>query len=309
MDERGRREFVKALLMSALGVAASPLLPTINAAANTVTITVLHTNDTHSQIDPFPAGTRNEGMGGVARRATLVRRVRAENPYTLLLDAGDMFSGTPYFNFFHGEVEIKSMSAIGYDVVTLGNHDFDDGVESLVRALKHASFEVVSANYEVAPTSSLKPFVKPYVVRTLAGIRIGIFGMGIDLSKLVLPKLHQGVVYREPLESARNTVAKLRGEEKVDLVICISHLGHFYKSEPERICDVLLAKSIPEIDFIVGGHTHTFMKEPEIIKHANGRQTLIFQVGYGGINVGRVDFTFTANKLVGWHGSLLDKTV
>src|SRR3954454_4309548 len=154
--------------------------PLLDAFAGETLITIIHTNDTHSQIDPFPADDRlYPGKGGVARRATLVKRIRAENPNTLLIDAGDAFQGTPYFNFYKGEVEYKSMSAIGYDVVTLGNHDFDNGVEGLAAAMKLAKFEFVSANYDVRGTP-IEARVKPYVVRELGGIRLGIFGLGIN---------------------------------------------------------------------------------------------------------------------------------
>ena len=153
------------------------------SAAETV-ITILHTNDTHSQIDPLPANDRNAGKGGVARRATLVKRIRKENPNTLLIDAGDVLQGTPYFNFYKGEVEYKAMSAIGYDVGTLGNHEFDNGVEALAAALKFANFDLVSANYDVKGTV-LEGRVKPYVVKTVGGIRIGLFGLGVSPVALI----------------------------------------------------------------------------------------------------------------------------
>src|SRR5438105_2198160 len=189
-----RRKFLGASLLGgavcALATSASPLFtfvrsysaftsPLLQPAKDETLITILHTNDQHSQIDPLPANDRNAGKGGVARRATLVKRVRAENPNTLLIDAGDAFQGTPYFNFYKGEVEYKSMSAIGYDVVTLGNHDFDNGVEGLAAAMKFAKFEFVSANYDVRGTP-IESRVKPYVVREIAGVRIGIFGLGIN---------------------------------------------------------------------------------------------------------------------------------
>src|SRR5690349_17001091 len=149
-----------------------------------IKITILHTNDTHSQIDPLPANDKYAGKGGVARRATLVKKIRSENPNTLLVDAGDVCQGTPYFNFFKGEVEYKAMSMIGYDAGTLGNHEFDNGVASLATALKFANFDIVSANYDVKGTP-LEAIVKPYVVKTVAGIRIGIFGLGISPVSLI----------------------------------------------------------------------------------------------------------------------------
>jgi 5'-nucleotidase len=297
-----RRSFVKSLMAV---LAAGPMLKYASAADGTTTITILHTNDTHSQIEPIPEGSRNAGMGGVARRATYVKRVRSENPNTLLLDAGDVFQGTPYFNFYKGEVEYKAMSAIGYDVVTLGNHDFDNGVDALTSALKYANFEVVSANYNF-DGSPLKAIVKPYTMRTLSGIKIGLFGMGINFEGLVLAKNHKGVTYSDPIERVAPIVERLRSQEKADLVIGISHLGYKFETEPEKVSDLKVAKAVPEIDFIVGGHTHSFMKEPEIVKHPNGRQTILFQVGKSGINVGRVDFIFSDKKLVGWRSSIFE---
>ena len=172
----------------------------ILSAADTV-ITILHTNDTHSQIDPLPANDANAGKGGVARRATLVKRVRKENPNTLLVDAGDVLQGTPYFNFYKGEVEYKAMSAIGYDVGTLGNHEFDNGVEALAAALKFANFDIVSANYDVKGTV-LEQRVKRYVVKTVGGIRVGLFGLGVSPAALITPDNFKGVTYIDPVVAA-----------------------------------------------------------------------------------------------------------
>src|ERR1700741_3050147 len=156
----------------------------LNASAAETVITILHTTDTHSQIDPLPANNKNAGKGGVARRATLVKRLRKENPNTLLIDAGDVCQGTPYFNFFKGEVEYKAMSMIGYDAGTLGNHEFDNGVASLAAALKFAKFDIVCANYDVKGTA-LEGIVKPYVVKTVGGVRVGLFGLGISPVSLI----------------------------------------------------------------------------------------------------------------------------
>ncbi len=265
-------------------------------------ITILHTNDTHSQIDPLPANDRNAGKGGVARRATLVKRVRQENPNTLLVDAGDVFQGTPYFNFYRGEVEYKAMSAIGYDVGTLGNHEFDNGVDALAAALKFATFEVVSANYDVKGTV-LEGRVKPYVVKTLAGIKVGLFGLGISPVALITPANFKGITYNDPVVSARAVVKTLREKEGCALVVCMSHRGYYENGERG---DSLVASQVDGIDFIASGHTHTFMEQPVKQKQPCGAQTLIFQVGKSGINVGRVDFTFRSGKLVASSGRLLD---
>jgi 5'-nucleotidase len=272
-----------------------------HAAADTI-ITILHTNDTHSQIDPLPANDANAGKGGVARRATLVKRIRQENPNTLLVDAGDVMQGTPYFNFYRGEVEYKAMSAIGYDVGTLGNHEFDNGVEALAAALKFANFELVSANYDVKGTV-LEGRVKPYVVKMVGGIKVGLFGLGISPVALITPANFKGVTYNDPVVSAREVVKTLREKERCALVVCMSHLGYYENGERG---DSLVASQVDGIDFIAGGHTHTFMKEPVKTKQPCGAETLIFQVGKSGINVGRVDFTFRTGKLVAASGRLLE---
>jgi len=270
------------------------------SAADTI-ITILHTNDTHSQIDPLPANDANAGKGGVARRATLVKSVRKENPNTLLVDAGDVLQGTPYFNFYKGEVEYKAMSAIGYDVGTLGNHEFDNGVEALVAALKFANFDIVSANYDVRGTV-LEPRVKRYVVKTLGGIRIGLFGLGISPVALITPDNFKGVTYIDPVVAARDVVKKLREEERCALVVCMSHLGY---NKDAKSGDSFVASQVDGIDFIASGHSHMFMKEPVTQTQPCGAKTLIFQVGKSGIYVGRVDFTFRAGKLADTRVRLL----
>jgi 5'-nucleotidase len=281
----------------------APLLPPL---AGETLITILHTNDTHSQIDPFPADDRQyPGKGGVARRATLVRRVRKENPNTLLIDAGDAFQGTPYFNFYKGEVEYKSMSQIGYDVATLGNHEFDNGVEALAAAMKFANFDFVSANYDVHGTP-LESHVKPYVVREVAGVRIGLFGLGISPVALITPVNFKGITYKDPVAVSREVVKILREKESCQLVLCMSHLGYYKEPKKDEIGDSQVAAQVDGIDFIASGHTHTFMKAPVVQKQPSGKETIIFQVGKSGINLGRVDFTMRAGKVTAWAGHLLD---
>jgi 5'-nucleotidase len=296
-----RRTFLSTSAAFGVTLAGFPWSVLEASAAETV-ITILHTNDTHSQIDPLPANDRNAGKGGVARRATLVKRVRKENPNTLLIDAGDVLQGTPYFNFYKGEVEYKAMSAIGYDVGTLGNHEFDNGVEALAAALKFANFDLVSANYDVKGTV-LEGRVKPYVVKTVGGIRVGLFGLGVSPVALITPANFQGVTYVDPVVAARNVVKKLRDEERCTLIVCMSHLGYF---EDGQKGDTLVASQVNGIDFIASGHTHTFMEQPVTQTQPCGAKTLIFQVGKSGIYVGRVDFTFRSGKLVAASGRLLD---
>jgi 5'-nucleotidase len=269
-------------------------------------ITILHTNDTHSQIDPFPETDKLfGGKGGVARRATLVKRVRKENANTLVIDAGDVFQGTPYFNFYKGEVEYKSMSLIGYDVVTLGNHDFDNGVDALLSAMKFANFDFVSSNYDVRGTP-LESRLKPYAVRVIGGVRIGLFGLGISPDNLITPQNFKGVTYNDPVKAARDVVANLRGRERCTLVVGMSHLGYYPNAKPGGVGDGQVAAQVDGIDFIASGHTHTFMKEPVTIKTPSGGNTIIFQVGKSGIYVGRVDMKIRGGKVVASAGRLLD---
>jgi 5'-nucleotidase len=274
----------------------------LEASAAETVITILHTNDTHSQIDPLPPNDRNAGKGGVARRATLVKRVRKENPNTLLLDAGDVLQGTPYFNFYKGEVEYKAMSAIGYDAGTLGNHEFDNGLEALAAALKFANFDIVSANYDVKGTV-LEDRVKRYVVKTAGGIRVGLFGLGISPTALITPANFKGVTFIDPVIAAREVAKKLREEEGCSLIVCMSHLGYH---EDGKRGNSMLASQVDGIDFIASGHTHLFMEQPVTATQPCGAKTLIFEVGKSGIYVGRVDFTFRTGKLVAAAGRLLD---
>ncbi len=280
--------------------------PLLDVAAGEALITILHTNDTHSQIDPLPDNDKQYGgKGGVARRATLVKRVRKENPNTLMIDAGDVFQGTPYFNFYKGEVEYKSMSLIGYDVGTLGNHDFDNGVDALVAAMKFANFDFVSSNYDVSGTP-LAARVKRYVVRTLGGVRVGLFGMGVSPDNLITPDNFKGLKYLDPVQSAREVVQILRQRERCTLVIGMSHLGYYANPKDGEIGDTQVASQVDGIDFIASGHTHTFMQKPVLTKQPSGNDTIIFQVGKSGIYVGRVDFKLQAGKVVASAARLLD---
>jgi 5'-nucleotidase len=226
-----------------------------------------------------------EGLGGAARRATLIRRIREEHSNVLLLDSGDIFQGTPYFNFFKGEIEFKAMSAMEYDVATIGNHDFDNGVDGLVEMMPYATFQFVSTNYEMAG-SPLHPHVEPWVIRDVGGVKVGIFGLGIAFEGLVLPGLHEGVSYEDPFVTSRLAVDHLR-REGCALVICLSHLGYRYSED--RPSDTLLAQRVEGIDLILGGHTHTFMDRPDVYDHPGGGRTVVNQVGWAGMRLGRID--------------------
>ena len=260
-------------------------------------LTILHTNDVHSHIDPFPmTDPRNPNMGGVARRAALIESIRQENPNVLLLDAGDIFQGTPYFNYYGGEIEFKLMSMMKYDASTIGNHDFDNGIQGLFAQMPHAKFEFISSNYDFKNTM-MDGLVKPYKIYYKNGIKVGVFGLGIELKGLVDPQMYKETVYNNPVEIAQDMVRILKKEQKCDLVICLSHLGYKYsKEDQDKISDLKLAELTKDIDLIIGGHTHTFLDKPTIVKNADGKEVLVNQVGCYGINLGRIDFYLDNNK-------------
>jgi 5'-nucleotidase len=315
-----RRKFLQTSLVSgaalAIPVNLSSLIspkawaaltePLLEVGAGETLITILHTNDTHSQIEPIDDSDKTYGgKGGVARRATLVKRVRKENPNTLMVDAGDVFQGTPYFNFYKGEVEYKAMSLIGYDVVTLGNHDFDNGVDALAEAMKFAKFDFVSTNYDVRGTA-LEARVKPYAIRTFGDVRVGLFGLGVSPDNLITPQNFQGVKYLDPVQMTRGVVRLLREQEKCQMVVGMSHLGYYPNPKNNEIGDTQVAAQVSGIDFIASGHTHTFMEKPVLTKNPAGKDTIIFQVGKSGIYVGRVDFKMKDGIVVASAGRLLD---
>ena len=293
-----RREFLR---NSLLGTAGLTVLGGVASAAQAapaakapVKLTILHTNDMHSRIEPFPDnGGQWAGLGGMARRAALIQQVRTREANVLLLDSGDIFQGTPYFNFFGGELEYKLMSQMAYDASTLGNHDFDNGLEGLQRQLPHATFPFLIANYDFSKTPLAGRF-QPFKVFEKQGLRIGVFGLGIELAGLVADKNFGQTVYLDPVASARETVARLRGPERCDMVICLSHLGYKYASA--KLDDRKLAAQVAGIDLILGGHTHTFLDAPEPIASPDGHPTLINQVGWSGINLGRLDYEFSAKS-------------
>lgn len=268
-------------------------LQSFTSLSNTTKITILHTNDVHSHIDTFEEG-RNANKGGVARRASLIDSIRKENPNTLLLDAGDIFQGTPYFNYYGGELEFKLMSKLKYDAATIGNHDFDNGIEGLFAQLPHAKFQFISANYDFSNTI-MDTHTKPYQIFKKSGIKIGVFGLGIELDGLVAPKMFKETKYLNPLEISQDMTRILKKEKKCDLVICLSHLGYHYRNS-DKISDLTLAKTTKDIDLIIGGHTHTFLPKPTIVKNSDNKNVLVNQVGCYGINLGKIDFYFDSDK-------------
>lgn len=258
-------------------------------------ITILHTNDVHSHIDVFPKDhSRYANLGGLSRRAALVDSIRKENANTLLFDAGDFFQGTPYFNFYGGELEIKLMSMMNYDAATIGNHDFDNGIDGLFAQLPHANFDLLSANYDFKNTI-LNGQTKSHKIFHVDGLKIGVYGIGIALDGLVSKKLSKETRYMDPYALAQDAEKNLKVYEKCDLVICLSHLGYEYKYE-DKPDDISLAKKTTYTDLIIGGHTHTFLDKPTLVKNKKDQDVLVNQVGCYGINLGRIDFYFDKNN-------------
>lgn len=279
-----RRLFLQQTGVVAGAAMVAPSL--ISAKKKQQKLVILHTNDTHSNIDPFPVNhPKFPNMGGVSRRASLIQSVRDQEENVLLLDAGDIFQGTPYFNKFKGVLEMKTMAAMNYDIVTLGNHDFDIGMEAYKSALSHASFQVVNANYELASTP-LAEVVKPYTIIRKAGFKIGVFGVGVDLQGLVPNENWKGLTYQDPIAAAQKQADALR-KEGCDVVICLSHLGYEYKTN--QVSDKVLAASTHGINVIIGGHTHTFLEDMQEFKNKEGKAVFVNQVGYGGLKLGRID--------------------
>jgi len=259
-------------------------------------ITILHTNDVHSHIDPFPKNDPlNPSGGGVIARANLINQVKKDNPHTLVLDAGDVFQGTPYFNFFGGELELKLMSKMGYNASTLGNHEFDNGTEKLSKVLKHANFSFLNSNYTLKNTP-LENKIKSHEIFKINGIKIGVFGLGIELEGLVEKKLYKGIKYLNPIEISKDISDDLKYNHNCDLIICLSHLGFSYSKDKNIMCDLILAKQTKNIDLIIGGHTHTFLDEPVKVKNLENKDVIINQVGCFGINLGKIDFYFSENN-------------
>lgn len=286
---KSRRHFIK---QSGLGAIGLSLLPQLSFGNNKdIKLTILHTNDMHSHIHPFTSG-RNKGLGGMAQRAALIKQIRKQEEHVLLLDAGDVFQGTPYFNVYGGELEFKLMSEMKYDAVTLGNHDFDNGLEGLKKQLPHANFPFLIANYDFSDTI-LKNTFKPYKVFRKGDLKIGVFGIGIELDGLVPKKLYQNTVYQDPISTANHYANLLKQKERCDLVICLSHLGFKYKGE--KISDMTFAGQTRDIDLIIGGHTHTFLKKPVKQLNLDQKEVLINQVGWAGINIGKIDYHFSQN--------------
>ena len=281
-----RRIFLKKIILAGISIPLLNSFSFINKKIRSKKITILHTNDMHSHIDSFPKNhSRHPGMGGMRRVASLVKKIRAEEKNVVLIDAGDVFQGTPYFNKFKGSLELKIMSSMGYIASTMGNHDFDAGLEGFYNAKKYANFPFLCSNYDFSQTI-LKNSTQKHTIIEKGGIKIGVFGIGVELAGLVPRDKYGNSKYLDPIECA-NKEALILKEKKCDLIICLSHLG--YEQKGEKISDLKLAKYTENIHLIIGGHTHTFLNKPTIEKNSRNESVLINQVGWAGVNLGRID--------------------
>lgn len=286
MNTSSRRNFLRVAGLAGLGTLAG--IPRLALGNNGIRrLTILHTNDTHSRIDPYPDNDPNfPGRGGYARRAALVNQFRKEDPELLLLDAGDFFQGTPYYNMYGGETELVLMSHLGYTAATLGNHEFDNGMDGLLKVLPHANFPFVCSNYDFSQTI-LHDRTVPYLVMKRNGIDVGIYGLGIQLRGLVGKNLYGETVYHDPVDVAQEMESLLKNDKKCELIICVSHLGFRYDSD--RASDYLVAQRTRHTDIIIGGHTHRVLDPPEVVENMNGLPVTIGQAGSGGTLLGRME--------------------
>ena len=289
-----RRIFVKNMLAGTGGVflAGSSLL--VAGRSRQVTVSLLHTNDLHSQIEPFDAAhPRYAGRAGFARISYFVNQCRSENPNVLLLDAGDFSQGTPYFNYFGAEMVLGMMTKMGYNAGTIGNHEFDNGLDDLAGSLSHAGFPLINSNYDFAGTP-LEGKIPRHKIFDFDGVKVGVYGLGIKLSGLVNRKQYGNIVYNDPVEAALGMEKFLALEKKCDLVVCISHLGLRYRDE--QISDIRLAALTSHTDVILGGHSHSYLEEPMLLANKEGRDVVVNHAHYAGLMVGRLDFVFEKDR-------------
>lgn len=252
---------------------------------------VLHTNDTHSCIMPLNpnlADTAVAGRGGFLRRVAMIKEERAKNPDLLLIDSGDFSQGSPFYTMFKGDVEIGLMNLMGYDAVTIGNHEFDFGLENMARIFKMAKFPVVCANYDFTGTC-VEGLVKPYVIIKRNGLKIGLFGLSPQLEGLVDLSKCKGVTYLDPIEVGNRVAAELKHDKKCDVVICVSHLGWL---RPDEMGDQKLLASSKDIDLVLGGHSHSYFKALRYVNNADGKAVPVDQNGKNAMYVGKLTLSF-----------------
>lgn len=283
-----RREFLRHSMMAAGALSLGGAQALAEKPASALRLTLLHTNDVHSHLDPMPGG-EFAGLGGASQRLAMINRLRAKHRNVLLLDAGDMFQGTQYFNLFKGEADVRAMSAAGYDAGTIGNHEFDAGIERLAEVTReHTNFPLLNCNYDFRNTP-MKGHTREHLVIEKEGLRIGLLGVGIKLDGLVFPGYYGETIYRDPIADADRVAKHLRNEENCDFIICLSHINLFRRRDAsDEPGDRDLIAEVPEIDVVIGGHNH-LMIEPEAFWRRGGTG-YVTQAGWGGTHLGFLQF-------------------
>lgn len=285
-----RRIFIRNVVAGSSGLVLGSAPFRLLANNDLVTVTILHTNDLHSHIEPFTGSDeRYNNKGGLARISEIAKANREINPNTLLFDSGDMFQGTPYFNYFKGELILKTMSEAGYNLGTIGNHEFDNGLEGILDPLPNAKFPLITSNYDFSDTILAGKFER-YRIFIQDGIKIGVYALGIELDGLVSKKNYGNTIYNDPLTTALEMETYLKNEMDCDLVICLSHLGLKYRDT--KVSDMVLAAETSVTDLIIGGHTHSYLDEPLVEKNKAGNPVIVNQAWWGGLVVGKIDFVF-----------------
>jgi len=296
-NEINRREFFRQTILGGGALIAFSTLPKdvlASIADDYTKLTILHTNDQHSRIEPFPSDDpKYPGLGGFARRAALIKKIRSEEKNVLLFDAGDIWQGTPYFDMYGGELEFKLMSEMNYDAATIGNHDLDNGIDGLVKQLPHAKFPFINCNYDFSQTTMSGKTI-PYKVFDCGDLKIGVFGLGIEFDGLVDKRNYGNTIYLDPIQKSAEMSHLLKKDMNCDLVICLSHLGDSY--EDKKVSDMVIAKQSKNIDAFIGGHTHRFMDKPVVLSNSDGKEVLVAQAGFSGIRLGRIDYFFSRSK-------------
>ncbi len=259
-------------------------------SADKVKLVILHTNDTHSQVEPSEKSSlATSDMGGYARRMGVIEKIRSEEKNVLLFDAGDYSQGSPYFNFFNGRIEIDALNRMKYDAVTMGNHEFDNGIDTLAAIIQNLRVPLISSNYDVT-NSVIRDFVKPWIVIKKAGLKIGVMALNVNPESLILDSNIRDVNYLDPVAKAQEVSDYLKNKEKCDLIICLSHLGS--DKDSKSVNDFEIAAKTKFIDVIIGGHSHSMLENIKT-KNAEGRDVIIAQMAKSGFYLGRIDLLLT----------------
>lgn len=280
--------------------AAAPIigLAALCFSASAEKLVILHTNDTHSTIEP-----NKDGTGGFLQLKAVVDSVRGAEKNVILVNAGDIVQGTLYFKYFRGDVEYPLINMTGYDINILGNHEFDNGMADLAEKYKTLKGSRLSANYDFTGTE-MEGVLDPYVVKKVGGKKIGFFGLNIDPASIISEKCIK-VNFKDVIETANTTAAYLKNKKKCDLVVAVTHIG--YLTSNGKTSDVDLARTSKDIDVIIGGHSHTLIdparedRNPSLIENADGRPVRVVQTGKYARNVGKL--TVDLDNLKGIDGS------